>query len=153
VRQRGEDGQLVPLLFGDVVTKEVLVLVEPDLLEMRVIDNHVPGSRLGQRLGQVRLPDAFRQPQPGRFRAEQAADGLGQLPDLAYLVRVRQRRQDRLIVAASQNLNLAALYQRPDALQKAGVVLRQPFQQAAGKMQPDVDSRMALQQLDQGLVG
>ncbi len=146
-----EDLEGDPLLLGDVVAEEVLVL-QPYVLEMGVIHDGVLDSRLGQGLGQVGLPDPLSQPGPCGLVAEVISHRLGELLYLASLVGIVEGHQDGLVVAAGHHLYLAASHQCPDALDQLRPVLGHPIAQRPRVMKGHLDGGVALQCFDHRLV-
>ena len=99
IARRGKHAQRLALLFGHVITKEIII-GHPHILKMRIVDDGVLHARFVQGFGQMRFPHALGQPRPDRFGAEIGANGVCQLGDLPLFIGVRQRHQHRLIVAA-----------------------------------------------------
>ena len=71
-----------------------------------------------------------------------------------HAIALRQRREDRLVQPAAQDLDLPALHQGAQVrATNAGWLGAQPLQQRPGVVQPDADLGMPLERLDHRLVG
>ena len=147
-----EDLEGEPLLLGDVIAEEVLVL-QAHVFEVGVVHDSVLDPRLGQGFGEVGFPHPFGQPEPHRIVAEVVPHRLGELFDLAKLVHVGNGDEDGLVVAASHDLHLAPAHQRRDAGEEVGAVLHNPVAEAARVVEGHADGGVLLQQGDHGLVG
>ena len=72
-------------------------------------------SGLGQRAGELRLPDAFRHPGAGRREAELLHQIAGHAVQLFPPVGVGDEGQDRLVEAATFEFEASGGYERPQA--------------------------------------
>ena len=149
--QARKDRERHPRLLGEVVAEQ-LRLGEPHGMEMGVVHDRVPDARFAERTGQVRFPDAFGEPEALRGDAEFRGDRVGQLLDLAALVGIGEDREDRLVVAAGQHLDLPAGDERANPLEEVGPVGFQPVEQRSGVVERQADAGMAFQGGEQGRV-
>jgi len=79
---------------------------------------------------------------------EALIDVAAELADLSQLVAVRDHRQDRLVVAAGQHLDLAALAQCAQALDIRRPVRGDPVKEAAGVVHRDAHAGMPLKRIE-----
>ncbi|MNS13223.1 hypothetical protein D3C72_448110 [compost metagenome] len=143
-----EEAQGRALLLGLVVAEQVVAL-ETGGLEVGVVQDGVFHAGLGQGLGEVGLPDAAGQPGAHGLGADVVLNLAGVLANLTDLVGVRNGREDRLVVAAGDELDLAALDHGLQARDELGVVLGQPGQQVAGVVEGHVHARVPLEHVDE----
>ncbi len=90
---------------------------------------------------------------PRGFMPNTSSTVPAEFPNLADLVRVGQRGQDRLVIRAGEHFKLFALGQRPDALEQRLLLRDQVIEQAAGEVNPTFDVGMLFHQGDKRLVG
>ncbi len=119
---------------------------------MVVVENRVGVAGVGQVGRQRRLPDSFRQPRAARRHAEAALDVGAHPRQLAVPVTLGECREDRLEHAAAQDLDLVALDQRAQPIERLGLVGRHPFQQRTRVVQREADRRVLFEGTDHRLV-
>ena len=102
---------------------------------------------------QRRLPDPLGQPRPFRPSPEQLLHLVAHPDQLAAAVAVGERDQDRLVVAAAQDLDLATVHETADLGYRLGSVGCQPGQQRPGVVHAETDPRMALEGVEHRRVG
>ena len=140
------------LLFGREMPGEVPVR-HAGGVEVLVVDQRGAHSGGGERPGQPGLPDPLGQPQtlgrgPEALRQEPREPG-----DLAQLVGIGNGGQDRLIVAAGQQLQLSAPRHGPGARSVLGMVRLEPVPQDARVVERERDFRMTVPGLEHRQVG
>src|SRR5256885_8031801 len=98
------------LILGDEGFAEVLA-TESALEEVVLVEDSVRDAGLGKDRRQVRLPDALGEPRAERAPAEDRRDAISERADLADRIATRHPNQDGLVVAAREQLDLAALHE------------------------------------------
>jgi hypothetical protein len=73
-----------------------------------VIEDRVGHSRLGEKRGEVRFPDAFGQPGAEGPLSEDRVNTIGKRPNLPDAVASRDADQNRLVIAAGEELDLTS---------------------------------------------
>ena len=149
---RAEDGQQPALVVGRVGAPHV-VLGDGRAAQVVVVEHGVRVAGVDQGRRQRRLPDALRQPRAAGSDAEPSLQVGAHALELAEPVAVGQRRQDRLEVAAADDLDLAAGDERPQPLEERRLVGVEPLEQRPGVVQRHAHARMALERPDHRLVG
>ena len=104
---RPEDGQEAALVLGGVRPPQ-RVVVERGRPEVGVVEDRPAVAGVDDRGRQVRLPDPLGQPGAGRPTPADPLDLVGHPAQLVDPVPLRERGQDRLEVAAAQELDLVA---------------------------------------------
>ena len=140
----GEEPYALALVLGDVVAVE-LIVAHAGHAKVRVVDERPLHAGVGERCGKGRLPDAFGEPQTGRRLPELLLEKARELVDLAALIGVEDHRQNRLVVAAGDHLDLAAIAQRAKPRHVLGPVCDDPVEEAAGVVERDANTRMAFE--------
>ena len=147
-----EDAQEVALVLGGVRAPEVL-LGDRRGPEVGVVEDRPAVAGRHERRRHVRLPDALGQPRSLRSTTEGALQLVGHAPQLADPVALGQGGEDRLVVAAPEDLHLAPVGERAQPGQELRALGREPLQQRAGVVQRQANPGMALERLDHREVG
>jgi len=149
---RAEDGEQAALVVGGVGAP-VALLGDRGGPEVVVVDDRpaVAGGRQGGR--QVRLPDPLGQPGTARPTPADPLDLGGHPLELADPVALGQRGEDRLVVAAAEELHLAPRHEGAKPLQELGALRAQPVEEGTGVVQGDPDAGMPLQGVDHRPIG
>jgi hypothetical protein len=142
-----EDRQHASLVVGRVRAPERL-LGDRRCPEVGVIEDRpvVAGGR--ERRRQVRLPDAFRQPRPARPPAEQRLELVGHPDELADPVTLRQGREDGLVPAAPDDLDLAPLHEAGKAVDERRPLRPDPGEERPAVVEAEADAGIALERLE-----
>ena len=141
------------LLLGQVVAAERLG-IEPGEREVRVVDEHELHAGLPQHPRQLRLPDPLGQPHPARGHAPVRLEEVGERLDLADLVPVRQERQDRLVEAAAQQLDLPVGGQAPQQVEGRTRARLEGLEQAPRAVHGQGQAAPgAIERLEEGMIG
>ncbi len=130
-------------VFGDVGAKEFFRF-EACRQEMHVIDQGVGDVCGSEGGGELRLPNALGKPSAGGKTAEVFLEIGGQAGDLFVLILGRNGNEDRLVEAATEELDLAGLDQLLQANEILRPMLLDPGEQRTGIVDAKVDSRMLL---------
>ena len=107
-----EDAQQLALVLGRVGAPQVL-LGDRRGAEVGVVEDRPVVAGRDERGRQVRLPDALGQPGAARPPPEQRLELVAHPAQLADPVALRQRGEDRLVVAAAEDLDLVARRRAP----------------------------------------
>ena len=129
-----------------------MVLFQPRLLEMIIVEDRVFDAGGGNIGNQALLPDAFRHPHAPNARLKQLLQISGIGSNLADPIRGWDHRQDRLVESAAHDLDLTPSHQSPQAVHIFRLVVDQPFHQAAAGVQGQRDFRIAFDQVEKGSV-
>ncbi len=108
---------------------------------------------VGQVERQRRLPDALGQPGPAWPLPESRLQFVSHPHQLAVAVAVGERDQDRLVVAAADDLDLATIDEPADLVDRLGLVGGHPLQQRPGVVKAKANPRMPLQGVEHRRVG
>src|SRR5664280_2438249 len=146
-----EDGQDAALVVGRVRAPE-LFLRDRGRPEVVVVQDRPAVAALDQRSGQVRLPDPLREPGAAGPAAGDPLDLVGHLAQLANPVALRERGQDGLVVAAPEELHLAAPDDLGQALDELRSFVAEPVQERARVVEGEADARVAVQRVEHGPV-
>ena len=144
-----EDIEGITFFFGAVVMIPVCVT---GIMKMAVVHRQVLDPSLADGTRQMRLPDPLGEPHPPRLYAEKLLQPGAHHLDLADLVFIGDRRQDRFVVGAAEDLYPAGFDKRLQPPDEIGFLFDDPVQQAAGVMQRHLDRGKTLQNCDKGLV-
>jgi hypothetical protein len=147
-----EDGQDLALVVGRVRAPQI-VLGDRRRPEVGVVEDGpvVAGRDEGRR--QVRLPDAFGEPGAARPAAERGLELVGHPHELADPIAFREGREDRLVPAAADDLDLAALGEQREAGDELRALGAQPGQERAGVVEGEADAGMTLEGVEHRTVG
>ena len=129
-----EDGQPPALVVGRV-RGPVLFVGDGRRPEMGVIDDRPRIARIDERGRQRRLPDALRQPCARGTAACHPLQFVGHANQLGTPVAIRQRREDRLVPAAADELDLAPRDEPEHRIDECGALGLEPLQQRAAVME------------------
>ena len=149
---RAEDDDAVALVVGGVAAP-VALGGDGGGPEMGIVHDRVLVAGGGQRGGHVRLPDPFCQPRSLGTSAEERLQLVGHARQLADTIGLRQRGQHRLVVAAAQDLHLAALDEGAEAFQGVRPIGLEPVEEGPRVVEAKAHSRVPLQGGQHGLVG
>ncbi len=119
---------------------------------MSVVQHDVPDAGFRQGPHQVRPPDAFGQPRALRAHSKMLLKIIAEPRELRGFVGIGNGGKDGFEKSSAHQLHLTARRQLFDLLEKLGMALFNPLQQAAGKMQPHADARMAKERPDKRAV-
>ena len=147
-----EDAQELALVLGRVRTPQVL-LGDRGGTEVGVVEDRPVVAGRDQRCREVRFPDTFGQPGTDRAHAEQRLELLAHPPRLTDPITLRERGEDRFVVATADDLDLAARHERREAGDEFRPLRAEPFQQRPGVVEREPDVGMALERGDHRLVG
>lgn len=123
-----------------------------DIVKMGIVHGEIINSGLIDWTGQVRFPDPLCQPHPARLHSKQLLQPVCQQADLANLILIRDRRENRLVIGSPENLHPVTVdkpFQAPDKIRS---FFNQPVQKTAGVMQRYPDAGKALQNRNERLV-
>ena len=148
---RPEDGQDAALVVGRVGAPELL-LRDRRGPEVVVVQDRPAVAALDQGGRQVRLPDALGQPGAAWPAAGDPLDLVRHLVQLPDAVALRERGQDGLVVAAPEELHLAARDDPGEALDELRALVAEPVEQRAGVVERQADARVAVQRVEHGPV-
>src|SRR5919201_3211083 len=98
----------------------------------------------------MRLPDPLGQPGPERALSEDRVNSVGKRRDLADAVAPRHPDQDRLVVTAGEELDLAPPDQVREVADHVGTVRFEPIEQRTREVEARLYLGMAVQRRDQG---
>ena len=147
-----EDRQNLALIVGRVRAPERL-LRDRGGAEVSVVQDRPLVAGRDERRRQVGLPDPLGEPGTARPAAEHALELVRHPDELADPVALRQRGEDRLVPAAADDLDLAAIDEGRQALEKLRPLGPHPGQQRAGVVEGEMDRRVALDRFEHRLVG
>ena len=144
---RAEHREQVALVLGRVGAPKVL-LGDRRRAEVLVVEDRPAVARGLERRRQVRLPDPLGQPGAERPAAGDTLDHRGHAGELVEPVVRGQRREDRLVQAAAQELDLVAVDERPEALEERRPLGCEPLEQRTRVVEREAHARVALERLD-----
>jgi len=110
-----------------------------------VVEHRVRDARFGQEGRQVRLPHAFGQPGAEGPLTEDRVHTIGERADLPDAVAPRDADQDRLVVAAREELDLPAPNEVGEIADHVGTVRLEPIQERAGEVEAGLHFGMAIE--------
>src|SRR5207253_7441843 len=122
------------LVLGDERFAE-LVAAEPRLEEMLFVEDRVRDAGLGEHRWQMRLPHALGEPGPKGSAPEDRRHPVGERADLPDRVAARDADEDRLVVAAGEQLDLPALHEIGEVADDVGSVALEPVEERAGEVE------------------
>ena len=128
---RPEDREQVALVLGRVGAPQVL-LGDRRRAEVLVVEDRPAVAGRGERRRQVGLPDALGEPGAGRTAPGDALDHAGHPRQLVDAVALGERREDRLVQAAAQDLDLVLVDEGAQPLEERPAA-RPPATRAAGR--------------------
>ena len=146
-----EHRDLGALLLGHVVAGE-LRRVHAREREVAVVHQHELDAGVGERPRQVGFPHALGEPHPARAHAEVTLQELGEVLDLTDLVVVGEHRQDRLVKAPGQQLDLAARRERAEQIERPRRTVAEEFQERARAVHRQANRGERPRQLQKRLV-
>jgi len=141
-----EDGEGAALVLREVVAAQPLA-IKPGVDEVRVVEEGVVEARVAEEAREVRLPDPLREPHPARRGAEPFPKVVRHEPELPLRVVARDRREDRLIESAAEELDLPPRGELPENGEILGAVGLDPLEKRPGVVQGAADGGVALQHL------
>ncbi len=142
----GEDGRRVPGLLGDVIAGNP-ILRHASGAEVGVVEERVADAGLREDPRQIGIPDALGQPHALRPCPEVPLAEHGHHLELTDRVMIGEHREDGLVEAAAQDLDLSPLDQRAEALEVRGPVLLDPLEQRTREVQADLHRLEPLDQI------
>ena len=107
--------------------------------EVGVVEDRPLVAGRDERRRQVGLPDPLGEPGAARAVAEQSLQLVGHPDELADPVALRQGREDRLVPAAADDLDLAAPDEAGQPVEELGPLGPQPGQQGTGVVEREAD--------------
>ena len=111
---RPEHAQELALVLGRVRTPQIL-LGDGGGTEVGVVEDRPVVAGRDQRCREVWFPDTFGQPGPDRPLPEQSLEFLAPSAALADPITLRERGEDRFVVATADDLDLVARRRAPTA--------------------------------------
>ncbi len=139
-------------VFGDIDAEEFFRL-EAGGEEMHVVDKGVSDVRGGKSGGKLRLPYALSKPCAGWSPAKVFLEISGQARNLFTLIFGRNRDEDRLVEAATDEFHLAGLDQFFEANEILWPVCLNPGKQRPGIVEAEANLRMLFEVLDERKIG
>ena len=130
----GIEDEREALVLGDEGLAE-LVAAQTGLEEVLLVEDGVRDAGLGQDGRQVRLPDALGEPRPEGPAAEDRGDPVGERADLPDGIAPGDADEDRLVVAAGEELDLAALHEVGEVADDVRAVALEPVEERAGEVE------------------
>jgi hypothetical protein len=106
-----------------------------------------------ERRRQVGLPHAFCEPGATRPPAEDGLELISHTHELAHPIALRQRGEDRLVPAATDDLHLTPIDERSQALNEARPLGTKPGEEGARVVEGEVDAGVTLQRIEHRQVG
>src|SRR5437667_10794306 len=97
--------------------------------KVTVIDERILDARFRQIRGQLRLPDALREPQSGRRDAEAPLEVLAHARDLLEAIEAGERRENRLVESGEQQFQAAVGREPANHVEPRGGLLAPPLAQ------------------------
>ena len=149
---RAEDRQHAALVVRRV-RPPVAIFGDRRRSEVVVVDDRPAVAGGDERRRHVRLPDPLGEPGTARPAAGDALHRVGHLLELADPVALGERREHRLVVAAAEQLHLAAVDEAAESLQEVRPLGAHPVEERPGVVEGEPHPGMALQRLDQRQVG
>ena len=143
----GEHFHRCPLFLGDEIACE-LFLAHPGRRKVGVVHDEILHTGGRERFGQVRLPHAFCQPEPGGSRVKSTFEVVGHHADLAVLVGIGNDGQDRFVVPTAQQFHLATGHQSPNTRDELALGSLEPIQERPAVVHGQADVRVTLQGFD-----
>ncbi len=139
----GEHDHRKTLVLGDVRLTG-LVLLQAGAQEVLVVEHGVRNAGLSEERWKVWLPHALGQPGAKRPLTEDRVDPVGERPDLAHAIPARHADEDRLVVTAGKELDLAAPDQVGEVADDVGPVGLEPVQEGSGEVEARLHFGMAI---------
>ena len=147
-----EDGEELALVVRRVRTPH-RVLGDRRGAEVGVVDDRALVAGTDERRGEIRLPDALGQPGGRRPAAEEPLDLVGHAGQLAEPVALGEGGEDRLEVAAAEDLHLAARDQGAEAGDEVGMLGDQPLEERTRVVEREAHARVPVEGFDHRQVG
>ena len=130
----GEHAKAFPSELGPEGAME-LISGEARSHEMAIVHQHVADPCVHQILGQVRFPDALRQPKALGLHPETTAKGLLHPPYLVQPVFLEERGKNGFVVPGEEQLELSVGHQPPYQVEVGRAVCLQPVQKGPREVQ------------------
>src|SRR6516225_10043296 len=133
-------------IFGDVWAKELFGL-ESCSKKWQIVHQGIGDLGGGKRRGELRLPDALRQPASGRPFGEMFFNVVSQAIELFDAIGFGDRNENRFVKAAANQFDLATRCEVAKADKIARMVLLDPQKQRARIMDGNANGGMLFQQV------
>jgi len=147
----GKYGKRLSAIFQPIVPEE-LILLEPGKAKVGIIEKGIGNSCIMKCPGQGWLPHPLSQPHTARGAGKVLLYKTIHNFNLIALILIRYNRKNRLVIGATDNLNLLLLDHLHQLIDKFLAVFSNPVIEGAAQMHVAPYARVLLEYLDKGSI-